>query len=418
MTAVNAPIGPLAPYRVLDLSDENGQMAGRMLADLGADTIVVEPIGGSPSRRLGPFYHNSSDREKSLFWFALNTNKRSITLNVETNEGKGILKQLVKKADFLIESYSPGHMGSVGLSYAVLSKINPGLIMTSITPFGQTGPWRDFKGSDLVQMALGGLVYLSGAPGRPPLRIPVPQASLHSGSWAAAASMIALYGRQATGQGDHVDVSMLEAATWASYNAAEWWSYCGINLKREGTWRQQGLSRMRLLFECRDGYVLLFLLGGTMATEGEWKLVEWMDAEKKCPNWLKSFDWSKLDVGAVEQNFFDDLSDAVEPFLLDKTKADLFDWAQKNELFLAPVSDTRDVLANPQLKSRDFWVQLEHPELEDTVTYPGPFARFSETPVTLRRRAPLIGEHNNEIYAGELGLSGKELSSLRQAGVL
>ena len=155
-----------------------------------------------------------------------------------------------------------------------------------------------------------------------------------------------------------------------------------------------------------------------MATEGEWKLVEWMDAEKKCPNWLKSFDWSKLDVGAVEQNFFDDLSDAVEPFLLDKTKADLFDWAQKNELFLAPVSDTRDVLANPQLKSRDFWVQLEHPELEDTVTYPGPFARFSETPVTLRRRAPLIGEHNNEIYTGELGLSGKELSSLRQAGVL
>jgi crotonobetainyl-CoA:carnitine CoA-transferase CaiB-like acyl-CoA transferase len=414
----NRRTGPLAPYRVLDLSDENGQVAGRLLADLGADTIAVEPIGGSPSRRVGPFYHKIADPEKSLFWFALNTNKRSVTLNVETPEGKDILKRLVKKSDFLIESYSPGHMERLGLGYDVLSKVNPGLIMTSITPFGQTGPWRDFKGSDLVEMALGGLVYLSGAPGRPPLRIPVPQASLHSGAWAAAGSMIALHGRHATGQGDHVDVSMLEAAAWASYNAAEWWSYCGINLKREGTWRQQGLSRMRLLFECRDGYVLLFLLGGTMATAGEWKLVEWMAAEGKCPDWLRGFNWSKLDVGAVEQSFFDNLSDALEPFLKDKTKTDLFDWSQRNELFLAPVSDTRDVLVNPQLKSRDFWVQLSHPELNDTITYPGPFARFSETPLKISRRAPLIGEHNREVFQGELGLSDQEMTSLRQAGVI
>ena len=410
--------GPLAPYRVLDLSDENGLLAGRILADLGADTIVVEPIGGSPARRLGPFYHNEPVPERSLFWFALNTNKRSVTLNISTAEGKEILRQLVRKADFLIESYSPGYMTKIGLGYEVLSEANPGLIMTSITPFGQTGPWRDYKGSDLVQMALGGLVYLSGAPGRPPLRVPIPQSCLHAGSWAAAASTIALYGRQATGEGDHVDVSILEAATWASYNAAEWWSYCRMNLKREGTWRQQGLSRMRLLFECRDGYVLLFLLGGTMATIGEWKLVEWMEAENLCPDWLRGFDWSKLDVGAVEQRFFDDLSDAVAPFLLNKTKAELFDWAMKNELFLAPVSDTGDVLANQQLESRDFWVQLPHPELGDTITYPGPFAKFTETPAAVRRRAPLIGEHNQEVYGGELGFSADKMASLKRAGVI
>jgi crotonobetainyl-CoA:carnitine CoA-transferase CaiB-like acyl-CoA transferase len=389
-----------------------------MLADLGADTIVVEPITGSPARHLGPFYHGAPHPEKSLFWFSLNTNKRSVTLDICSSEGKEILKQLATTADFLIESYPPGYMERLGVGYDVLREANRGLIMTSITPFGQTGPWRDYKSSDLVQMALGGLVFLSGAPGREPLRIPVPQACLHSGSWAAAASMIAFYGRQETGKGEHVDVSMLEAATWANYNAAEWWSYCGMNLKREGTWRQQGLSRMRLLFECKDGYVLLFLLGGTMSTIGEWKLVEWMEAEDKCPSWLKGFDWSKLDVGAVEQGFFDNLSDAVAPFLLDKTKSELFDWAMENELFLAPVSDTRDVLANPQLKSRGFWVRVPHPELDAVITYPGPFAKLSETPITLRRRAPLIGEHNKEVYGTELGISSERLSELKQAGVI
>jgi crotonobetainyl-CoA:carnitine CoA-transferase CaiB-like acyl-CoA transferase len=410
--------GPLGGYRVLDLSDENGLLCGRMLADLGADTIVIEPIKGSPARRLGPFYHGIPHPEKSLLWFSLNTNKRSVTLDICSSEGTEILKQLAMTADFLIESYPPGYMERLGVGYDVLRAANPGLIVTSITPFGQTGPWRDYKSSDLVQMALGGLVFLSGAPGREPLRIPVPQACLHSGSWAAAASMIAFYGRQATGQGEHVDVSMLEAATWASYNAAEWWSYCGMNLKREGTWRQQGLSRMRLLFECKDGHVLLFLLGGTMSTIGEWKLVEWMEAEGKCPGWLKGFDWSKLDVGAVAQDFFDNLSDAVAPFLLDKTKSQLFDWAMENELFLAPVSDTRDVLANPQLKSRDFWARVPHPELDAAITYPGPFAKLSETPITLRRRAPLIGEHNQEVYGREFGISSERLSELKRAGVI
>jgi crotonobetainyl-CoA:carnitine CoA-transferase CaiB-like acyl-CoA transferase len=410
--------GPLSPYRVLDLSDENGLLCGRMLADLGADTVVIEPIKGSPARRLGPFYHGVPHPEKSLFWFSLNTNKRSVTLDIGSSEGKEILKQLATTADFLIESYPPGYMERLGVGYDVLKKTNPGLIVTSITPFGQTGPWRDYTSSDLVQMALGGLVFLSGAPGREPLRIPVPQACLHSGSWAAAASMIAFYGRQATGEGEHVDVSMLEAATWASYNAAEWWSYCGRNLKREGTWRQQGLSRMRLLFECKDGHVLLFLLGGTMSTIGEWKLVEWMEAENKCPGWLRGFDWSKLDVGAVDQDFFDSLSDAVAPFLLDKTKSELFDWAMENELFLAPVSDTRDVLANPQLKSRDFWVRVPHSELDAAITCPGPFAKLSETPIKLRRRAPRIGEHNQEVYGGEMGISNGRLSELKQTGVI
>ncbi len=410
--------GPLSPYRVLDLTDENGLLGARILADLGADTIVIEPPEGNHARRLGPFYHNIPHIEKSLFWFALNTNKRSVTLNLQTTDGRAIFKELIKTADFLFESYPPGYLKNLGLGYDTLSNINPGLIMTSITPFGQTGPWRNYKGSDLVEMALGGLVYLSGEPGREPLRIPVPQAFFHAGSWGAVGAMIAFSGRQMSGKGQHVDVSMLEAAAWSSYSAAEWWSYSKLNLKREGTWRQQGLSRMRLIFDCRDGYVLLFLLGGTMATTGEYKLVEWMESEGKCPNWLRGFDWSKLDVANVDQKFFDDLSDALAPFLLGKTKKQLFDWAIENELFLAPVSDTGDLLENPQLKSREFWVDLKHPELGDTLIYPGPFVKMSRTPVSVRYRAPLIGEHNTEVYRDELGIAIEKLIILKQAGVI
>lgn len=410
--------GSLSPYRVLDLTDENGLLGARILADLGADTIVIEPPGGSHARQLGPFYHDIPHPEKSLFWFALNTNKRGITLDIRTSDGRDVFIELVKTADFLFESYPPGYMKKLGLGYDTLSKINPSLIMTSITPFGQTGPWRDYKGSDLVEMSLGGLVYLSGEPGCQPLRIPVPQAFFHAGSWAAVGAMIAFNGRQAGGEGQHVDVSMLEAAAWSNYSAAEWWSYSKLNLKREGTWRQQGLSRMRLIFDCQDGYVLLFLLGGTMATIGEYKLVEWMDTEGKCPDWLRGFDWAKLDVAGVEQKFFDDLSDALAPFLLDKTKKQLFDWAMKNELFLAPVSDAGDLLENPQLKSREFWVNLEHTGLGDSIVYPGPFVKMSETPVSVRHRAPLIGEHNTEIYGGELGIGADKIIVLKQAGVI
>ncbi|MFC1942410.1 CaiB/BaiF CoA transferase family protein [Chloroflexota bacterium] len=408
----------LSSYRVLDLTDEKGLLGGRILADLGADTIAVEPVEGNPARRIGPFYHDINHPEKSLFWFSMNTNKRGITLNLETPDGKEIFKQLAGTVDFIIESYPPGYMDSLGLGYETLSRINPGLVMTSITPFGQTGPWRDYKSSDLVAMAMGGLVYISGEPGREPLRVPVPQAYFHAGSWAAAGAMIAFYGRQATGEGQYVDVSMQQAAAWANYVTAEWWSYSGRTLKRGGAWRQIGLSRIQLIFQCKDGYILLYLLGGTAATPGEWKLVEWMEAEQMCPGWLKGFDWSQLDVGVVAQEFFDNLSGALVPFLLNKTKAELSDWAVKNELFLAPVNDAGDLLENPQLRSRNFWVQLPHPELDDVITYPGPFARLSEAPIVYRRRAPLIGEHNQEIYGGELRIPPEKLSMLKQGGVI
>ena len=175
---------------------------------------------------------------------------------------------------------------------------------------------------------------------------------------------------------------------------------------------------MQQLFKCKDGYVLLFILGGTMATKGEWELVEWMERENKCPEWLKRFDWSRLDVSFTKQDFFNDLSTALSRFLADKAKNTLFDWAMKNELFLAPVNNVSDLIDNPQLESRNFWVPLTHVDLNCTLTYPGSFAILSETPMTIQQRAPLIGEHNREILKNELHFSDEGIAELQKARVI
>ena len=175
----------LSPYRVLDLTDERGLLCGKMLADLGADVIQVEPLGGNPARRLGPFFEDDVRPEKSLFWWAYSANKRSITLDIETVDGGNLLLKLAAEADFLIESFSPGYLARLGFGYPDLQALNPGLVMVSITPFGQDGPYADYLATDIVGMALGGFMSLTGDSDRAPLRLSFPHFYLH-GSAAGA----------------------------------------------------------------------------------------------------------------------------------------------------------------------------------------------------------------------------------------
>ncbi|MFC2010644.1 CaiB/BaiF CoA transferase family protein [Chloroflexota bacterium] len=206
------PDGMLSPYRALDLTDEKGLLCGKILADLGADVIKIERPGGDPARNIGPFYHDEPDPEKSLYWFAYNTSKRGITLDIETTDGKEIFKQLVKSADFIIESFPPGYLDSIGLGYSALEKIKPDIILISITPFGQTGPYKDYKTSDIVAWAMGGEMAPFGDPDRPPIRISHhSQAYLHAGTDAATGALAALYHRWTTGEGQQVDVSVHES---------------------------------------------------------------------------------------------------------------------------------------------------------------------------------------------------------------
>ena len=208
--------GILAPYRVLDLTDESGFSCGKILADLGADVIKIEPPCGDSARRLGPFPNDVPDPEKSLYFISYNAGKRGITLNVGTPRGRDLLNRLASRADFLIETFPPGTLDR--------KDFDPRLIVASITPFGQTGPYRNYKGSDLIVMAMSGLMSLIGEPGKMPLRVSLPQSPMWAGMYAAAGVLIAHYHRQLTNVGQHVDISMQSALLWALANAPAFWS--------------------------------------------------------------------------------------------------------------------------------------------------------------------------------------------------
>lgn len=405
---------------VLDLTDEKGLLCGRMLADLGADVIKVEKPRGDNARNIGPFYHDIPDSEKSLFWFAYNLNKRGITLNIESRDGQAILEQLVKKTDIIIESSPVGYVDKIGLDYSTLNKINPGLIMASITPFGQNGPYKSYKAPDIVGMAMGGYLYLSGDPDRPPNRISVPQAYLHAASEAAAAIMIALYHRESSGEGQYLDVSMQQSVVMTTVQAIPFWLLSQTVLERSGAFRT-GLTsgtRQQQTWPCKDGFVNFVIYGGKHGAERNSRLVEWLDEEGMATDYLKLINWAEWDVFNITQEEWDKVEGPVRKFLLNHTKEELLVESFRRRCPICPVSSPSEVVNSIQLGARQFWIEVEHPELNTTIKYPGFCLRFSETPCQVWRRAPLIGEHNLEIYRDELGLSTDEIILLKQAGVI
>lgn len=410
----------LSPYKSLDLADYKGFLCGKILADLGADVIKIEPPGGCPSRNIGPFYRNIPHPERSLYWFAYNAGKRGITLDIETAQGEDILKKLAAKADFIIESFSPGYLDSLGLGYEALQQVNPRLIMTSITPFGQSGPYKDYKATDLVGMAMGGLMYLTGDSDRPPVRISFPQAYLHAAADAACGTLLAHYHRELTGQGQHVDVSMQQSVVWTMMNARPFWELTGTSLKRVGPFRA-GLSSgsiQRQTWSCRDGAVTFIVMGGAGGAGTNRALVEWMDEEGMADEELRGIDWDAFDMAAASREFHQRIEEKIGRFFAAHTKEELFVEAVKRRIMLYPVSTPADIALSPQLIAREYWVEVEHAELGACISYPGAFLKSSEAPCSLRRRAPLIGEHNQEVYQQELGLSNEQLAALREASVI
>ncbi len=422
----------LGGFRVLDLTDEKGLLCGKTLADLGADVIKIERPGGDPARNIGPFYKDIPDREKSLYWFACNMNKRSITLDIENTDGRAIFKELVKSADFVIESFHPGVMARLGLGYSELEKINPRIVMTSITPFGQTGPYRDHKTSDMILWSMGGVQYSTGEPDLPPLQMSLPQSYFHGGIHAAMGSMMAHYHRQKTGEGQHVDVSIQQAVMLTLMIAAEVWELYGQALKdmgivlppRGGAYRIvpriSGPLKTRMIWPCKDGYIIwsLAVAGGSSGNIASSRaLTELMD-RKGMAGKLKGFDWAGLDTSTITQEQVDEIEDIVCKFFLSMTKDEIFKEAVKVGIYIAPVFTVKDIYTYPHLEARNFWVDIEHPELNDVITYPGEFVEIDRAPWKVYRRPPRIGEHNMEIYGNELSLSKEQLIILKQANVI
>ncbi len=413
--------GLLKGYRILDLCDEKGATAGKLLGDLGAEVIKVEPPTGDSSRGLGPFCGSDPDPEKSLFFWAANTSKKGITLDIRMAEGQSLLKRLVAQCDVLLESFSPGYLGRLGLGYEVLAGENPGLIMTSITPFGGEGPYCEYESSDLVLWALSGLVFICGDPDRPPIRISLPQAYQHAGCDGAAGTAMALFHRGNTGLGQRVEVSALKAMERVAYTAHTLWDARGKILRRPGS----GLrippmgTTTPLIWQCKDGFVAFYLFGGQMGAVSNPALTLWMAEENLASDRMKTMDWPKFDIGRTPQEEVDEaIVNPIRTFFSRHTQKELWQEGVKRRVMVYPVNDARGVLADGQLQERGFWVAMEHAPLQKPLLYPGAFVKTKQDLCGPRCPAPRLGEHNETVYGEWLGMDKQELMALKKMGII
>lgn len=406
--------GALQGVRVLDLSGEPGQFCGKLMGDLGADVVKIEPPEGDDVRRLGPFYEDVESIDRSLYWHAMNTSKRAVTLNLAVEKGRELLHRLLATADIVVESFAPGTLERWGLRFETLQQQYPHLILTSITPFGQTGPYRDFHATELETVALSGFLAVCGDPDRPPVRISTPQATLFASVSAYTGSMLAYYHRLRSGAGQHVDVAMQECATNLHYAQMIWNTY-GIVTPRMGTTLLLAANvYIPIAFPCKDGYVQAIpaLSWGTFipwleehGMAGELTTAEWQERLQTLAT-----DWTQEQVNYAHQ--------VVADFFATFSKQALYEAAAQRRQLLYPVQNVRDCLDDRQLQAREYFVEVEAPTLGQTLTYPGEPFRCSATPWHIRGPAPGLGEHNTVIYGDELGLSETERTTLRQEGII
>ncbi|MDP2675483.1 MAG: CoA transferase [Dehalococcoidia bacterium] len=420
----------LDDVRVLDLAGEIGQYCTKLLADLGADVIKIEPPSGDPVRDLPPFYHDEADRQKSLYWLNLNTSKRSVTLDLEMPEGRRLFERLVATADIVVESFEPGYLDRLGLGYEGLARIRPDVILTSVTGFGQTGPHAHYKAPDIVGVAMAGIMWLAGDAQDPPNLPPWRQGFISASIIAAAGALMALYHRDLHGEGQHVDVSMQEALSIAQETAMQSWDMLQSLRNRAG---ERGMIPVNFpgigAYECKDGWVFGYV--GTPGGAPWSELLDWMIEEGVAEDLTEEpylgfcrdlgvrtlvamfQDTSKLGQKIQMLNHVDDV---VKRFIAARGKWEVYEGGQRRRLLIGIVSTPEDIAKNPQLRHRQWLTAVEHPELGETLQYPGPPYRLAGTPWAVRRRPPLPGEHNAEVY-GELGVEPAELERLRAAGV-
>ncbi len=398
--------------RVIDLSyGIAGPMCAKMLADYGADVVKVEtPKGGDESRRAGPFFEDDPHPEKSLLFLYLNCNKRGVTLDIETQGGRKVLRELVKGTDVLIESYPPGYLDSLGLGFGDMEKINPGLVMTSITPFGQTGPYRDYQGSDLVYYAMSGIQYASGAHDREPLKHGHPQSLYMAGISAGYTTLAAIFSRLFTGRGQQIDLSIMEVMASHYVDTTIRYSYAGLIERRAP--KAEGNSFKGTGFDgivpVKDGHISPTVQRGrqhgTFFEYATFIGAPEIDDPRFSDRQTRSLNAKALD-------------EAVLPVLKRWKKMDYFQAAAKDGWIVGLVQTSEELANSAQLHERGYYVEVDHPVI-GRIRFPGGYIGFTETPWSLRRAAPLLGQHNEEVFCGELGYSKEDLVRLRELGAI
>jgi benzylsuccinate CoA-transferase BbsE subunit len=404
----------------LELADETGQFCGKLLGDLGAAIVKIEPPGGEPSRRLGPFVDDIPHPERSLSFWYYNTSKCGITLDIGAADGRALFQRLAATSDVILETFRPGYLSSLSCGYEALSRNNPGLILCSLTPFGQTGPWRDYLSSDLLHMAAGGQMASSGydqsdAPDAPPIA-PGGGNAWHMGChFAYMAIMAALVHRTVSGRGQYIDVSIHEACALTTESAIANYVYRReVLLRHTGRHHAAGPSP-RTQFRASDGNYVCALVGGRLNPKYLKELADLLDTNGMAGD-LR--DPKYQDQAVITANTSHIIDGLVADFIASLPAEEVYHRAQERGFTWGAVRAPEQLLDDQHLHDRGFWKEVAHPELDRSVTYPGEAAIYNGSPWQISRRAPLIGEHNVEILCGELGLSSGELTMLMENHVI
>ena len=367
-------------------------------------------------RGLPPMYDNT---QASLYWLNLNTGKRSITLDIEDPGSRELLKRLVGTADIVVESFEPGYLAGLGLGYEDLAGIKPDIILTSITGFGQDGPHAHYKAPDIVGVAMGGVMWLAGEPVDPPNVPPWRQGYTSASIIGASATLVALFHRDRTGEGQHVDVSMQESLSLDQETAIQTWDMTEALRCRNGS---KGIIPFDIpgigVYQCSDGHVYGYLGtpgGAPWSTMLDWLVEEGMEEDLNGEPYKEFIENLNLrfltgmmadpSTLGTKIQIMAHIAEVVRRFTASKSKWEMYEGGQNRRLLWGIVSTPKDIAENPQLKSRHWLTAVEHPELGATLNYPGTPYRLSETPWAIRSRPPLVGEHNSEILGGELGVS-------------
>jgi len=406
MTGVEAA---LAGRRVIELADESGVYCGKLLADLGADVIKVERPGGDASRSIPPFLDGAPASDASFFFLYMNTSKRGVTLDLTRREGQELFRRLAASADLVIETTPPGRLDESGIGYDALVAENPALVMTSITGFGQSGPQRGFTSSDLVASALGGAMTATGHVEDPPVALVGSQAQIAASTCAAASSLIALHHSRRTGRGQRVDLSTHEATVAVTH-------ICGV-----GKWLDDGIIPQRGgtglfasvpsgAYPCSDGLVYLMV-----NRPAHWQALA---------QWIHEFTGNEevldpmFDGPSSNRIPYRELLDLFIGELTGRFRVDeIYREGQRRHIAFTPVNTATEVCADRHLAAREFFVETEHPAA-GVLRQPGAPYRHSRTPWQIGRPAPRVGEHNAEIFSGELGLAAETLAEYAAEGIL
>jgi len=393
----------LEDVRVLDISQGiAGPFTAKLLADFGADVIKVEPPGGEMGRTMGPFFHNEVHPEKSLFFLLLNLNKRGVTLNLESKSGQELFKQLVSQVDVVVESYQPGYLDSLGLGYSELEKINPKLLLTSLTTFGQTGPYARFKGEEIIAYAMSSIMSISGTVDREPLKHGGFQANYEGGLNGALATSMALLLRDYTDEGQHIDVALREVVNSTLVVNQPFFSWTGAV---QGRRRPEG-TMFGNVMPCKDGYFIAQGGGGA----------SWEDIAKFFgSDVLLEEKFANNELRVVNGVEFDNL---IVDLVKDREMHEMFKTASEEYRMLIGIVQTPEDLArDPQLEARNFFQEVDHPVI-GKIKVPFRLFNMSESPVEYRMPAPLLGQHNEDVYTSMAGLSKDDLVTLRRQGTI